>query len=308
MSPTSESTSGTESRLSEVLSDCSSRVETQPLAGESGYFLLNTNNPAGQLEEEDVYSSVSSKRTANYPNIPSHSERAHSSTETSSGAQQLHPHLIMGEDLDPSEPSEQKRTSYENVSLPAASTRLNSGRPVSSYENVDHLRDSNSTSCATPSTVADSSSIPNATPSATTTEVEKGQVKRSAQQRMDAYEVMPLRRQIGSGTGGSGIQKGANAASTLSEAPDASTICPQTAVEGYSTNEGAARGTNGTADCVGGDSGRGEGQCEHVKNEVMTTKESDRHVLQERNPEGITDSVRSNGKHVHVQYCMGSLS
>ena len=218
-SPTSESTSRTGSRLSEQFSDSSSRtgIETQPLAGESGYFMLNTEDPAAS-GEDDVYSSVSANRKVRYENIKRLPVAPPTSVDEGGSEQQmarLHPHLVMvenpGEEGTPPGvhtrcPDAQRHSMYENISLASttpsttpstASSRTHSdvsnsrlsaesGNRHSLYENVATF------SVSSPH---DSSSTPNPTPSGNTTGSEREKVKRSAQQRRDAYEIMPLKSQ-----------------------------------------------------------------------------------------------------------------
>jgi len=216
LSPTSEAMSGG-SRLSEVSNSSSGHVETQPVAGESGYYLLNTEDPGGNREEEDVYSSVGGNRRARYENI----------ARTVPGAEAAQsPPPVRGEGgartgertLSPHPPAKQNDlSSYENIAinvgttppvLPAMSTpptssipssrvseakRL-SGRPLSSYENIHQLpHTSNSSSSGHAPTPLSQSSV-------------REDMKRSAQQRRDVYELMPLKtcKNKSSASGGTG--------------------------------------------------------------------------------------------------------
>lgn len=195
------------------VSDSTSTNEIVPLAGENGYFMLNTDDPSLSIgnegEEEDVYSHVATtRRAAKYENISKFSafqKKEESSKVTTSivdgdnkrsSVPPLHPHLVMVELADNEEGSETssvhsgaRGSMYENMDTPtsrkATPTEAGQDRFVHSYENIQPRLS------LTPP--PDSSSTSNPTPFANTTALERPVVKRSAQQRRDVYEIVPIK-------------------------------------------------------------------------------------------------------------------
>lgn len=213
-------------------SDSDSLVVAVPVEGQADYYMLNTDDPSLPNEGSQVgelsptYSLVSNRQ--NYQNMKVF-ERSSAkivedtppvtleSTNQSSGFK-LHPHLIIANDEDLEKTrqtsyvganSEGRTSAYENivppsdgsvVPLPAAVAVSEGVAPDpagvdstsgGTYENIKLL----------PSSPPDTSSTPNSTPSSTTV-AERSGMRRSAQQRREVYEVVPLKGRKVNGVGG----------------------------------------------------------------------------------------------------------
>lgn len=179
-----------------------------PVAGEDGYFLLNTDDPSLKTDdpsslntEKAAYSSVPSR--ANYENANLAGFVATPSREVSHDtgvSSKLHPHLQMvnEEELERSGltgysrvKSEGRASTYENVCPPgerdvvpipaamamgmAGSTRQDR-RTATPYENIS----------IKPPPILNAGRTHNHTPPVT-----RPEVKRSSRQRRDVYEVVP---------------------------------------------------------------------------------------------------------------------
>ncbi len=184
--------------------------------GECRYFTVNTNDKSGRGQRTDgqaedgeddgrgFYASLPSNHgnnTQSYENVDirqrlktegskvNPTSSTHNNDVGGGSVLKLHPHMVMVDQGDdgnygniPPASGTSRSSTYENITPPVGVANDTASGGRFRYENVEALLHKS------PST----SSTVNSTPS-TTTSAERSEVKRSARQRKEAYEVVPLK-------------------------------------------------------------------------------------------------------------------
>lgn len=189
-------------------------IDSGPMAvpGEGGYFMLNTNDPSLSEDDGNVYSYVPQTRLTNYVNVLKQGVVSVSPKVTTGKASpKLHPHLIMagGEDMDKtgqsgfgSIQSEGRASMYENVCPPGEREILPT--PAAAVGMAPESAESANLDGRSMYENISLKPRPSPDPSSTHNHVECPEVKRSVQQRQNAYETIKLGSRTVNGGEGSG--------------------------------------------------------------------------------------------------------